>query len=75
MTAQSCWAQQGKDANQMLKKVFNMTAVDWSNASAYWSQKMSTDIKLMSEQFPVLQEKYTKKYMAGVEDPDSDLDV
>ncbi len=40
MTAQGCWAQQGKDANQMLKKVFNMTAVDWSNASAYWSQKM-----------------------------------
>ncbi len=75
MTAQSCWAQQGKDANVMLKKVFNMTAVDWSNASAYWSQKMSTDIKLMSEQFPVLQDKYTKKYMAGVEDPDSDLDV
>jgi hypothetical protein len=75
MTAQSCWAQQGKDANQMLKKVFNMTAVDWSNASAYWSQKMSTDIKLMTEQFPVLQEKYTRKYMAGVEDLDSDLDV
>ncbi|MFT3712300.1 MAG: hypothetical protein QM817_32035 [Archangium sp.] len=75
MTAQSCWAQQGKDVNQMLKKVFNMNAVDWSNASAYWSQKMSTDIKLMTEQFPVLQEKYTKKYMAGAEDPDSDLDV
>ena len=75
MTAQSCWAQQGKDANVMLKKVFNMTAVDWSNASAYWSQKMSTDIKLMTEQFPVLQDKYTKKYMAGVEDPDADLDV
>lgn len=75
MTAQGCWAQQGKDANQMLKKVFNMTAVDWSNASAYWSQKMSTDIKLMTEQFPVLQAKYTEKYMAGVDDPDSDLDV
>ena len=75
MTAQSCWASQGKDANQMLKKVFNMTAVDWSNASAYWAQKMSTDVKLMRDQFPVLQEKYTKKYMAGVDDPDSDLDV
>lgn len=75
MTAQSCWATQGKDVNQMLKKVFNMNAVDWSNASAYWSQKMSTDIKLMTEQFPVLQDKYTKKYSAGAEDPDSDLDV
>ena len=75
MTAQSCWAQQGKDANQMLKKVFNMTAVDWSNASAYWAQKMSTDIVLMRDQFPVLSAKYTQKYMAGVDDPDSDLDV
>ena len=75
MTAQSCWAQQGKDANQMLKKVFNLNAVDWSNASAYWSQKMSTDFKLMTEQFPVLQAKYTAKYNAGVEDPDADLDV
>jgi hypothetical protein len=59
----------------MLKKVFNLTAIDWSNASAYWSQKMSTDIKLVSEQFPVLQAKYTAKYSAGVEDPDADLDV
>ena len=75
MTAQSCWASQGKDANQMLKKVFNLTAVDWSNASAYWAQKMSTDVKLMRDTFPVLQEKYTQKYMAGVDDPDSDLDV
>ncbi len=75
MTAQSCWAQQGKDANVMLKKVFNLNAVDWSNASAFWAQKMSTDIKLMTEQFPVLQAKYTAKYMAGVEDPDADLDV
>ena len=75
MTAQGCWAQQGKDANQMLKKVFNLTAIDWSNASAYWAQKMSTDIKLMTEQFPVLQAKYTKKYMAGVDDPDADLDL
>jgi len=75
MTAQSCWATQGHDVNQMLKKVFNLTAIDWSNASAYWSQKMSTDIKLVSEQFPVLQAKYTAKYSAGVEDPDADLDV
>ena len=75
MTAQSCWATQGKDANQMLKKVFNLTAVDWSNASAYWAQKMSTDIKLITEQFPVLQAKYTQKYNAGVDDPDADLDV
>jgi cell fate (sporulation/competence/biofilm development) regulator YlbF (YheA/YmcA/DUF963 family) len=52
-----------------------MTAVDWSNASAYWAQKMSTDVQLIRNEFPKLQEKYTKKYMAGVEDPDADLDV
>jgi len=74
MTAQSCWAQQGKDVNQMLKKVFNMNAVDWSNASAMWSQKLGTDVSLVS-QFGTLQAKYTQKYMAGAEDPDSDLDV
>lgn len=74
MTAQSCWAQQGKDANVMLKKVFGMTAVDWSNASAMWSQKLSSDVSLVS-QFGALQAKYTQKYMAGVEDPDADLDV
>ncbi|HEY1086409.1 MAG TPA: hypothetical protein VGE37_01900, partial [Archangium sp.] len=75
MTAQSCWAQQGKDANVMLKKVFGMNAIDWSNASAHWSQRMATDVKLMSEEFPRQQEKYTAKYSAGVEDPDADLDV
>lgn len=75
MTAQSCWASQGKDVNVMLKKVFNMNAVDWSNASAYWSQKMSTDVVLVRDKFPVLQAKFTEKYMAGAEDLDSDLDV
>lgn len=75
MTAQTCWAQQGKDANVMLKKVFGLTAVDWSNASAYWAQRMSADVELVRDKFPVLQEKFTRKYMAGVEDPDADLDV
>ncbi len=74
MTAQTCWAQQGKDANQMLKKVFNMNAVDWSNASAMWSQKLGTDVTLVGK-FNSLQAKYTAKYSVGVDDPDSDLDV
>lgn len=75
MTAQSCWAEQGKDVNQMLAKVFKMNAVDWSNASAYWSQKMSTDIQLMTTKFPALQAKYQQKYSAGADDPDDDLEV
>lgn len=75
MTAQSCWAEQGKDVNQMLSRVFKMNAVDWSNASAYWSQKMSTDIQLMTTKFPALQAKYQQKYSAGADDPDDDLEV
>jgi len=75
MTAQSCWATQGKDVNEMLQKVFKMNAVDYSNASAHWAQKMSTDVKLMTETFPALQAKYTQKYSAGVDDPDDDLEV
>jgi hypothetical protein len=72
--AQSAWAQQGKDVNAMLKKVFNMTAVDWSNASAMWAQKIGTDVSLVRK-FGALQDQYLKKYMAGAEDPDADLDV
>jgi len=73
MTAQSCWAQQGKDVNAMLQKAFKMTAMDWSNLSAYWSQKMMSDIKLMTEVMPRLQEKYTKRYSAPSQDDDLDL--
>ncbi|GMU58711.1 MAG: hypothetical protein AMXMBFR34_04740 [Myxococcaceae bacterium] len=75
MAAQSCWAEQGKDVNELLSKVFKMNAVDWSNASAYWSQKMSTDIELMTTKFPALQAKYTQKYSAGQADADDDLEV
>jgi hypothetical protein len=75
MTAQGCWAEQGKDVNQMLAKVFKMNAVDWSNASAFWSQRMSTDIVLMTTKFPALQAKYREKYSAGQDDADGDLEV
>jgi hypothetical protein len=70
MTAQSCWAQQGKDVNAMLKKAFSMTAMDWSNLSASWAQKMMSDIKLMTETMPALQAKYQERYSAPSQDDD-----
>lgn len=73
-TAQGCWAQQGKDVNAMLKKVFGMTAVDWSNISAHWSQKLSTDFQLAGR-YGELNAQYTEKYSAGEADPDGDLEV
>lgn len=73
MTAQSCWAEQGNDVNLMFKKVFNITATDYSSYAAYWSPKLGTDVKMVT-QFTALQEKYRQRY-AAPDDPDSDLDV
>jgi hypothetical protein len=61
MGAQSAWSAQGRDVNAMLKQVFNMTALDWSNISAYWSPKMMTDMNLgmrMSDLMMRAQNKY-----------------
>jgi hypothetical protein len=69
MTAQSCWAEAGKDVNAMLKKVFNMTAVDWSNLGAYWSQKMLADVAIVS-QLSELQAKYKPRYQTAEQDDD-----
>lgn len=73
MTAQSCWATQGKDVNAMLKKVFKMDAMDYSALASYWSPKMMSDIRLMTEVMPKLQEKYTKRYSAPAQDDDLDI--
>lgn len=73
-SAQGAWATQGKDVNAMLKKVFGLTAVDWSNMSAHWSQKLSTDYQLAGK-YGELNAKYTAKYSAGESDPDGDLEV
>lgn len=61
MGAQAAWASQGKDANAMLKQVFNMTALDYSNVSQYWSPKMMSDMNLamrMSDLMMRAQQKY-----------------
>ncbi|MGC4116715.1 MAG: hypothetical protein QM765_19565 [Myxococcales bacterium] len=73
MTAQSCWATQGKDVNAMMKKVFKMDAMDYSALASYWSPKMMSDIRLMTEVMPKLQDKYTKRYSAPSQDDDLDI--
>ncbi|MBI5536610.1 MAG: hypothetical protein HY898_28070 [Deltaproteobacteria bacterium] len=61
MGAQTAWSTQGKDVNAMIKQVFNMTALDWSNVSSFWSPKMMTDMNLamrMSDLMMRAQQKY-----------------
>lgn len=72
MTAQECWATAGKDVNAMLKKVFNMTAVDWSNLGAFWSQKMIADVSIVMK-LSDLQAKYRPRYQSA--QTDDDLEV
>jgi hypothetical protein len=73
MTAQGCWAEQGRDVNAMLKQVFNMTALDWSNLGAYWSMRIGADYKLALD-IEKIQAKYKPKYAAGG-GADDDLSV
>jgi hypothetical protein len=61
MGAQGAWSAQGKDVNAMLKQVFNMTALDYSNVAQYWSPKMMSDMSLamkMSDLMMRAQQKY-----------------
>jgi hypothetical protein len=44
MGAQEAWSSQGKDVNAMLKEVFDMTALDWSNISAWWFTHLQANV-------------------------------
>ena len=74
MGAQSAWAQQGRDVNQMLGKQFGMTAIDWSNLSQYWSAKIGGDYRI-AVRLGELQTHYTQQYMAMGGGHDDDLNV
>lgn len=45
--AMTAWSQQGKDISAMLEQHFQMSAIDFSNISMWWSTKMTTDMSLM----------------------------
>jgi hypothetical protein len=72
--AQSAWAQQGRDVNQMLQQQFGMNALDWSNISQYWSAKFAGDYRI-AVQYGDLLTKYEEQYKAQGGNFDSDLNV
>ncbi len=72
--AQSAWAQQGRDVNQMLQQQFGMTALDWSNLSQYWSAKIAGDYRI-AMQIGDLQTKYEAQYKAQGGSFDDDLNA
>ncbi|MBX3191036.1 MAG: hypothetical protein KF819_28830 [Labilithrix sp.] len=59
--AMQAWSKQGKDVSAGLHKYFQMTAMDFSNVSMYWSQKMMADLSMFDRQNQ-LQEHYEQKY-------------
>ena len=48
--AMQAWSKQGKDISAGLHKHFQMTAMDYSNVSMYWSQKMMADLSMFERQ-------------------------
>jgi len=48
--AMQAWTKQGKDVSAGLHKYFQMTAIDYSNVSMYWSQKMMADLSMFERQ-------------------------
>jgi hypothetical protein len=61
--AMAAWSKQGKDISAGLHKQFSMTAMDFSNVSTYWSQKMMADLTMFDRQSKLI-EQYESKYMA-----------
>jgi hypothetical protein len=73
MGAQSAWAKQGLDVNAMLKQVFGMTALDYSNIGTYWSMRFATEYDAAMRHSDLML-KYEQQYLAqGGGKADSDL--
>ncbi len=69
MAAQGAWAEQGRDVNAMLKKQFNLTAIDWSNLGAYWNVKIGSDYRIGAK-LGELMDKYKARYSTPGQDDD-----
>lgn len=67
--AQQAWSASGKDVNAMLKQVFNISALDWSNMSTYWMTRMMADINMMTR-MTELQNYYAQHYASAKADQD-----
>lgn len=59
--AMQAWSKQGKDISAGLHKYFQMSAMDVSNVSMYWSQKMMADLSMFERQTQ-LQTHYEAQY-------------
>ncbi len=71
MGAQGAWASDGHDVNAMLQQTFGMTAAQYSDIGAYWSQRILSDVQLsvrLNELIPRFEEQYR-----STDDPDADL--
>jgi hypothetical protein len=68
--AQTAWSKTGRDVNAMLRQVFQMNAMDWSNMSSYWMTKMMADMNMMNR-YTQLTAQYEQKYSGP--NPDADL--
>ncbi len=60
--AMNAWTKQGKDISAGLHKHFQMTAMDYSNISMYWTQKMMADLSMFDRQTQ-LQNHYEQRYL------------
>ncbi len=64
MVAQDKLTAIGKDPQQILSS-FGLTVVDWSNASAYWSQEFNQNVEKYYQQYNEFTKKYEEKYKSG----------
>jgi hypothetical protein len=61
--AMAAWSKQGKDISAGLDKHFKMSAMDFSNISMYWSQKMMQDMS-MFDRLSQLTAQYEQRYLS-----------
>jgi hypothetical protein len=72
--AQTAWSNTGQDVNAMLQSTFEMSALDFSNLSAYWMSKYAADPELMTK-YDELTNKYQQQYSGGAGgDQDGDIE-
>ncbi len=72
MGAQDAWSSQGKDVNAMLKEVFDMNALDWSNVSAWWTTHLMANVAEYAAAMDRI-EVYAKQY-GKVDGADDDVE-
>lgn len=70
MAAQAAWSEQGRDIQAMLKSTFGLTILDYSNISAYWSQKQQSDWQRYHREYTEYEAKFKQKYSAPSADDD-----